>query len=225
MCVCVLCALDLCHFFAPAFGRCGKTGNEHILWKKGAHVFIRFYFRCLLYLALNDVFGFLYASPCCGAMSLLIRHRRRCHRLCATHSHIKYKLVRKYYDNVAAVASAFASAAALLFGCCHSSGAFYGLVNIIFISIFVFILFFSHLVRVCYFSIVAFLPITHFIYSYYRQPSCWWCLHLLLKPYVDAMRDTHVHCTHTAAHTHTHTTIASCVCSINICTHSQIVSN
>lgn len=39
--------------------------NAQTVVKKGAHVFIRFYFRCLLYLALNDVFGFLYASPCC----------------------------------------------------------------------------------------------------------------------------------------------------------------
>lgn len=49
---------------------------------------------------------------------------------------------------------------------CYSSGAFYGLVNIIFISIFVLLFFSSCFIFFYFIFIVTFRPITHFIYSY-----------------------------------------------------------
>lgn len=67
---------------------------------------------------------------------------------CVQRFRIKYKLVRKYYDNAAAAVG------------CYSSGAFYGLVNIIFISILVFS-FFSVLIFFLFFFIVTF-----HLYSY-----------------------------------------------------------
>lgn len=98
------------------------------------------YFYMILFV-LRLPFTGICASPCVSFYPFSPSSSMQSVNVCMQRFRIKYKLVRKYYDNAAAAV-----------GCCYSSGAFYGLVNIIFISIFVF-LFFSHLFR-CYFFFV-----------------------------------------------------------------------
>lgn len=119
---------------------------------------MRFHFRCMF--ATQRVFGFLYASPCCAMTFYPCRTMWMC--VCVQRSHIKYKLVRKYYDNAATVvvaARCCCCCSVLFIRCVLRSGKYYIHFNFRFPS------FFS-LSRSRRFFIVTFLPITHFIYSY-----------------------------------------------------------
>lgn len=155
----------LCFFFI-LFGRCGVQRQV----EKGAlTISYDFFVVVVIRLALNVFYFCMHHLVVLWLLSVATE--------CVQHSHIKYKLVRKYYDNVAAVASALASAATTVWlpfiRCVLRSGKYYIHFNFRFPS------FFSHLVCVhaCLGVGFFFFPlwITHFIYSY----SCnnrWWCV-------------------------------------------------